>query len=52
MRHWQLLERADLWETREVFPDNPQLVIGAPSSNLADLTWRAGQTKIWANTKP
>ena len=53
VRHWQLLERrADLWETREVFPDKPQLVIGAPSSNLADLTWRGGQTKIWANTKP
>ena len=52
VRHWQLLERADLWKTRELFPDKPQLVIGAPSTNLADLTWRGGQTKIWANTKP
>ena len=33
-----MVERVDLWETRKVFLNKPQLVIGAPSTNLADLT--------------
>ena len=53
MRHWQLAERrrADLWETRELFPDKPQLVIGAPSTNLADLTWRAAGRQKFEQTQ-